>query len=310
MSMSKTVVITGTTRGIGRVTAEELAAAGYRVITLVRDLAAGLTVREAIVAAAPKSRLDVVHCDLGSLASVRQAAGLVRRETLTIDCLINNAGIVSLRRATSVDGFELVFATNHLGPFLLTELLLDRIARGGRIINVASRIHFKGSLDLAQVVAPTQSSYGPRAAYAQSKLANVLHTFALARRLAGRGIAVNCLHPGVVRSGLLPPWIRTIKPLISPEMADVTRGARTTLYLALDAAAGALNGMYLDENQKVRPAAPLAQSIALQEALWAASMAWVDEAGSPASARTGHEPSEAGMWRRTDEQRDVTDSPS
>lgn len=128
------------------------------------------------------------------------------------------------------------------------------------------------------MVAPSKSSYRPRAAYAQSKLANVLHTFALARRLAGSRIAVNCLHPGVVRSGLLPPWLRTIKSLIPPEIVDVTRGARTTLYLALDEAAGALNRMYLDEHQQVRPAAPLARSVALQEALWAASTKWVEEA--------------------------------
>jgi len=273
--MSKIAVITGATRGIGRVTAEELAAAGYRVMMLVRDLSAGMRVRDALAAAVPDSRLDIVHCDLASLASVRQAAAAVRRETFRIDCLINNAGIVSMRPAISADGFELVFATNHLGPFLLTELLLDRIARGGRIINVASRIHFKGSLDLAQVAAPTKYAYRPRSAYAQSKLANVLHTFALARRLAGRGIAVNCLHPGVVRSGLLPPWLRAIKVVISPGMLDVTRGARTTLYLALDNEAGALTGAYVDENQKVRPAAPLAQSVALQEALWAASARWV-----------------------------------
>jgi NAD(P)-dependent dehydrogenase (short-subunit alcohol dehydrogenase family) len=258
---------------------------------LVRDRVAGLRVRDGIAAALPGSRADVVHCDLASLASVRQAAAFVRRETLTIDCLINNAGIIAMRPVISVDGFELVFATNHLGPFLLTELLLDRISRGGRIINVASRIHFKASLDLGQVVAPTRSSYRPRAAYAQSKLANVLHTFALARRLAGRGIAVNCLHPGVVRSGLLPPWMRTIKSLVSPEMVDVTRGARTTLYLALDKAAGTLNGKYLDENQEVQAAAPLAQSIALQDALWAASTRWVDEAKAAALSRAELEPS-------------------
>ena len=273
--MDRTVVITGTTHGIGRVTALELARAGWRLVMLVRDTGAGARVRQEIVAAVAGARVEVVDCDLASLDSVRRAAARVAAAVPVIHCLINNAGMVSMHHRASADGFELVFATNHLGPFLLTELLRDRVALRGRIINVASRVHFKGSLDLGEVPFSSPRRFRPLAAYARSKLANVLHTFALARRLAERGIAVNCLHPGVVRTNLLPRWLRLIKPVVSPHMLDEVQGARTTLHLALDDGAGNLHGAYVDADQTVRPAAPLAQSVALQEALWHTSRVWV-----------------------------------
>lgn len=275
--MAKTVVITGTTNGIGRVTARELAAAGCLAVMLVRNTDAGVRVREQIEAICPGARLEIVHCDLASLASVRSAAEEIRRAGFAIDVLINNAGIVSMRRALSADGFELVFATNHLGPFLLTELLRECMAPRGRIVNVASNVHFKGTLDLGEIERAAGKTYHPRAVYAQSKLANVLHTFALARRVREKGasLSVNCLHPGVVKTRLLPRWLAAVKPLISPGMIDAERGARTTLYLALDPAADGLHGAYLDEHQRVQPASALARSEALQEALWTASARWV-----------------------------------
>jgi NAD(P)-dependent dehydrogenase (short-subunit alcohol dehydrogenase family) len=277
--MGKTVVITGTTHGIGRVTARELARAGCRVLMLVRDPEAGTRVRDQIVASDPGAAVEMIRCDLSSLASVREAAADVRKRATMIDCLINNAGMVSMHSATSADGFELVFATNHLGPFLLTELLMDRLSPRGQIVNVASRIHHKGSLDLGQVVDPTLAPYRPHAAYAQSKLANVMHALALARRLAGADIRANCLHPGVVHTNLLPAWLRLLKPLWSPGMLDAERGARTTLHLALADAASTLNGAYLDEHQQLQSVSVLASHEALQEALWLASSRWVSGGG-------------------------------
>src|SRR5262249_14554749 len=157
----------------------------------------------------PEAAVHAVRCDLASLASVRASAREVLGQFDRIALLINNAGIVSTRHQMSADGFELVFATNHLGPFLLTQLLLERGT--GRIITVSSRSHYEGKLDLARITDP-RARYGAREAYAQSKLANVLHTFALARRLARTGITANCLHPGVVATNLLPRWLRIIKP--------------------------------------------------------------------------------------------------
>jgi len=271
--VSEVAVITGTTHGIGRVTSRELARAGKSVVMLCRDMSAASEVRDEILRHAPGATVEVVHCDLASLASVREAAARVRRDYPPLGLLINNAGIVSTRRRTSVDGFELTFATNHLGPFLLTALLSDRLDRGARIIVVASRIHYDGRLDLGAVTRP-HSRYRATAAYAQSKLANVLHTFALARRMAGTDISVNCLHPGVVATNLLPPWLRVVKPLITRGIFDSERGARTTIHLALEPSLAGVTGRYFDEHQLPRTAAPLANDIGQQESLWKMSAQW------------------------------------
>lgn len=264
-------VITGTTHGIGLVTSRELAQAGYTVVMLCRDGVAASRARDGILARVPGADIRTIRCDLASLESVRESAEAVKRDVGHIDLLINNAGMVSMQHRVSADGFELTFATNHLGPFLLTQQLLDHMAERGRIVTVSSRIHYKGKLDLD---ASSTRSYSAQAAYARSKLANVMHTFALARRLAGTQVTVNCLHPGVVASNLLPRWLRLIKPIISPNIMGVERGARTTLYLALADEVAGVSGRYFDENQKTQPAADEANDIPLQEALWEASEQW------------------------------------
>lgn len=272
--MLDTIVITGTTNGIGRVTARELALAGYHVIALVRDVSAGAAMHREIVGECSTARLDIVACNLASLDSVRDAAQRVHHSYGAIDMLINNAGIVSMRRRLSADGFELVFATNHLGPFLLTELLRRIMRPRGRIINVASRAHYNATLDLGMVAGPQRARFRPSAAYAQSKLANILYSLALARRLDGAGITVHCLHPGVVSTRLLPPWLRLIKPILSPHILDPERGARSTLYLARETDVSRLHGTYLDEHQRIQMPSPLACSEALQAALWSACAKW------------------------------------
>jgi NAD(P)-dependent dehydrogenase (short-subunit alcohol dehydrogenase family) len=271
--MSELAVITGTTHGIGRVTSRELARAGKTVVMLCRDVTATGAVRDEIMRHAPRARVEVVRCDLASLASVRVAAAAVRRDYPPLGLLVNNAGMVSTRHRTSVDGFELTFATNHLGPFLLTALLSDHLDKAARIIMVASRIHYRGRLDLAGVT-NARVRYGATAAYARSKLANVMHTFALARRMTGTGVSVNCLHPGVVATNLLPRWLRVIKPLITRVMFDAERGARTTVYLALNPSVAGITGRYFDEYQLPRAASPLANDVELQESLWKMSAAW------------------------------------
>ena len=273
--MNGVAVVTGTTHGIGQVTARELAKAGYVVVMLCRDLEAAGRVREAILVEAPQAVIHTVRCDLSSLASVRTAAEEVRRRFEQIALLINNAGIVSSFHRMSVDGFELTFATNHLGPYLLTRMLLDRLSDpGGRIVTVSSRAHFPGQLNLAQITDP-QARYHARAAYAQSKLANTLHTFALARRLATTGITVNCLHPGIVATNLLPRWLQIVKPLISRQTFGSERGARTTLFLALSKEVAGVSGRYFDEFQVEQKASDAANDLALQEALWEASERWI-----------------------------------
>jgi len=272
--VNEVAVITGTTHGIGRVTSRGLAIAGRTVVMLCRDVQAGNVVRDEITEQVPGATVHVVHCDLASLVSVRNSADVVRRTFGPIGLLINNAGMVSSRHRMSEDGFELTFATNHLGPFLLTALLSDRLNETARVINVASRAHYRGRIDFGRITDP-RARYSGVAAYAQSKLANVLHTFALARRLSGTRVCADCLHPGVVATNLLPWWLRVVKPLISRVIFNSERGARTSLHLALSDEVAGISGCYFDENRVPRAAAPLANDVQLQESLWQRSARWV-----------------------------------
>ncbi len=272
--MSGLAVITGTTHGIGGVTSLELARCGAQVLMLCRDVRAGEAVRQDILGRVPGASVEVLSCDLASFDSVRRCAQQISRHRPRLRLLINNAGTVSVAHRMSVDGYELTFATNHLGPFLLTNLLRGHLQEDARIVNVASRAHFRGRMDLDDVGNP-RARYRSAAAYARSKLANVLSTFALARRLAGSGVSVNCLHPGVVASNLLPWWLRLVKPLLSRPIFDIERGARTTLFLALAPGVAGQSGKYFDEYQVPQAASALARDVALQESLWQLSSRWV-----------------------------------
>lgn len=271
--MKPLAVVTGTTHGIGRVTALELARAGLHVVMLCRNPDAAAQVRSGILAQLPDATVDVLPCDLADLTAVRGCAARLRRDFGPVQLLVNNAGTVSMRHRLSTDGFELVFATNHLGPFLLTALLRERMAAAGRIVTVASCVHFRGRLDLDAIDAPG-ARYRPAAAYARSKLANVLHTLALARRLAGSGVTVNCLHPGIVATNLLPRWLELVRPLFRRVIFDATRGARTTLQLALSPDVAGVSGAYFDEQGIPRTPSPLALDQTLQDALWERSLRW------------------------------------
>jgi NAD(P)-dependent dehydrogenase (short-subunit alcohol dehydrogenase family) len=180
-------VITGTTHGIGRVTARELARAGYEVVMLCRNQPAARAVREEILQAVAGASIHVIPCDLASLASVRTAAALVLERFSEIRLLVNNAGITTMRRQQSVDGFELDFATNHLGPFLLTELLRGRMAAPGRIINVASRAGHRGD-------SPKHWHY------AAAKGGMLAMTKTIARGYAAQGILAFAITPGFTES--------------------------------------------------------------------------------------------------------------
>lgn len=285
MPQRPVALVTGTTHGIGRVTARELARAGFDLVMLCRNLKAAAAVRGDILALAPSAAVRVLHCDLASLQSVRSAAAEVCANLGPLDLLINNAGLVSMRQQLSPDGFELDFAANHLGPFLLTALLLERMAGGGRIVTVASRAHVRGIMDLEHVEG-MQPHYRALAAYSRSKLANVMHTFALARRLAGSGVTVNCLHPGVVATHLLKPWVRLLQRLARRVVFDEERGARTTLHLALSKDVSGISGRYFDEHQRIADASPIANDLKLQERLWAKSAEWTGlTAPQPARVR-------------------------
>jgi len=282
-------VITGTTHGIGRVTAVELARAQYRVVMLCRNAPLARELSDEIHASVAAARIDVLSCDLAQLPSVRRAAVAIRERFGPIDRLILNAGIATMSNQRTAAGMDLNFAVNHLGHFLLVELLREQMAAGGRIITVGSRAHFRGRLDLDAVANPAERIRAT-ASYARSKLANTLHSLALARQLQGSGVTANCLHPGVVATHLLPRWVQRIQRLIRGQMFDVQRGAQATLHLALSSDVAACNGLYFDERARPVAVSKLAQDHVLQDELWRRSRAWVGLHSTPDDPRRDYQP--------------------
>jgi NAD(P)-dependent dehydrogenase (short-subunit alcohol dehydrogenase family) len=221
-------VVTGATRGIGRATAISLAKLGAQVVIVARD---SDRMEEVCREANRAGNADVscIRADFASLASVRHAADEIANRWPAIHVLVNNAGINAGRRQVSADGFELTFAVNHLAPFLLTSLLVPVLAAGApsRIVNVTSVFAHVGTLALDDVMFERRR-YSSTPAYNQSKLSTVMFTTELAERLAGSGITVNCVSPGLVATDLMrehwwfrPPWLRALwsRWLISPDDA-------------------------------------------------------------------------------------------
>lgn len=278
----RTALVTGATTGIGRATAAALAERGARVLLVARDQGRGEDARREIAARAATAghggAAEVLLADLSRQADVRKLAGEVRGRVDQLDVLVNNAGALFETRRLTEDGIEATLALNHVAYFLLTALLLDPLRAAGaatgdaRVVVVASDAHQAvrtlpiDDLQLAR-------GWTPVRAYAVSKLANVMFAYALARRLAGTGIAANALHPGVVASGFAQgqggTWGWFFK-LARPFLTSPATAAATSVYLASDPTIrGATGGYY----KKSRPARSSAASydVAAQEALWAAT---------------------------------------
>jgi NAD(P)-dependent dehydrogenase (short-subunit alcohol dehydrogenase family) len=257
----KTVVVTGGNSGIGFETAAALASMGARVLITARNADKG---RAAVASITQRiqgeGQVQLVVFDLADLASVRRGAAEILEQTPRLDVLVNNAGLVLTERAETVDGYEATFAINHLGPFLLTNLLLDRMTESApsRIVNVASTAH-----NAARKGIPfddLQSTHGYRGmrVYGQSKLANILFTLELSRRFGDKGITANSLHPGTVRTGyggdgdtrgLLAFGIK----IASPFFLSPAKGARTSVYLASSPEVDGVSGQYF---VKCKPRSP------------------------------------------------------
>lgn len=275
-SASRTVLITGATRGIGRAAAEGLAAQGARVIVHGRDPARVDQVVAGIRAAHGSAAADGAVADLGSLAEVRRLAADIAARHPRLDVLINNAGCATRQREVTVDGFERQFAVNHLAPFLLTQLLLPMLGTGGpaRIVNVASNAHRRAAFDLDDLNWERRP-YQPLGAYGATKLANILFTRTLARRLAGSGITANCLHPGVVATHIFAGlgWLGSLFGVLSrPFLLSSRDGARTTIHLAAAAGLDTVSGRFFDRCRPVEPA-PAAVDDEVGERLWSLSEA-------------------------------------
>jgi retinol dehydrogenase-14 len=213
-----------------------------------------------------------VFCDLASLEEVRGMAEEVQRRHHQLDVLVNNAGVLMNRLELSRDGFEMTFAVNHLAPFLLTNLLLDNLRRGGagRVITLASVAHNSGHIDFDNLKG--QKGFNSMGAHSASKLANVLFTNELANRVEGTGVTANCLHPGVINTGL---WRRSRATALAfavfqPFFPSTGKGADTAIYLAGDPAVAGINGGYFSKRKMRRPA-PQAFDAVVQQRLWEVS---------------------------------------
>jgi NAD(P)-dependent dehydrogenase (short-subunit alcohol dehydrogenase family) len=280
----RTVVVTGANSGVGKATATALARAGARTFITARNQERGVQALADIRRDAGSDRVDLVVFDLADLDSVRNGAAELLERCGQIDVLVNNAGLVHSERSETDDGFEVTFAINHLGPFSLTRLLTDRMIESApsRVVNVASTAHRSARRGLDFDDLQSTRRYRGMKAYARSKLANILFTDELARRLSGTGVTANSLHPGTVAtgfardddaSGFLAFGIRVIKPFIlTPE-----QGARTSVYLASSPEVADVTGRYF-VRCRARTPSPAARDEAAAALLWSVSEELVDQA--------------------------------
>ncbi len=276
----RVALLTGANTGIGLVSARELARQGAHLFITCRNLATARKALDDIRAASGNSQVEALTLDLGDFASVRACARTFLARDLPLHLLVNNAGLAGAGGITA-SGFELAFGVNHMGHFLFTQLLLARIRASApaRIVTVASRAHYRaGGLDWDALRQPTQSRTAITE-YNNSKLANVLFSAELGRRLANTGVTTYALHPGVVASDVWRsvPW--PIRPLMKLGMISPEQGAVTTLHCATAPQLAGESGLYYDKCQTRRPSA-LGRDAELAAQLWQRSLLWagIDDA--------------------------------
>jgi NAD(P)-dependent dehydrogenase (short-subunit alcohol dehydrogenase family) len=274
----RTFLITGANTGIGLETARALAARDARVYIAVRSEANGRRAIDEIAAQTGNRKLELLSLDLGDLDSVRRCAEAFLSTGEPLHVLINNAGLAGAKGMTA-SGFEIAFGTNHVGPFLLTALLLDRLrlSAPARIVNVASVAHYNArGIDWEAVRRRTRSFTGMRE-YSVSKLANVLHAQELARRLEGSGVTTYSLHPGTIASDIWRrvPW--PLRPLMKRRMRTPEQGAQTSIYCATSDEVSGETGRYYDDCRPKEPGA--AATAALAAELWRRSSEWTGAGG-------------------------------
>jgi retinol dehydrogenase 12 len=267
----KVCLITGATSGIGLESARALAAQGATVVLSGRDPGRGEAALAEVRRTAPDAKLDLMLADLTSLASVRKLAGDFKAKYSRLDVLLNNAGLIIDRRKVTTDGFEATFATNHLAHFLLTNLLLDMLTSSGaaRVVNVSSDAHRMGSLGFLDDL-QAERGYSGMKVYGNSKLANILFTRGLQRRLEGTKVTTNSLHPGVVRTGFglnSEGFFKHLVKLAAPFMLTAEGGARTSVYLASSPEVEGVSGKYFAKSRVARES-KAAQDAAAAEKLW------------------------------------------
>lgn len=255
---TRVMLVTGATDGIGEETARELGRRGARVLVHGRN--AEKTERVAKAIRDEGGEAEPLLADFSSLRQVRALADSVRSRTQRLDVLLNNAGIYAHTRELTEDGLESTFQVNHLAPFLLTHELLPllKASAPSRVVTVSSIAHRRGAIDPDDL--QLERGFDGYQAYANSKLANVLFTFELARRLEGSGVTANCLHPGVIGTKLL-------REGFGSDGASVEEGAATSVHLASSEDVAGVTGRYFVQSKEA-PVAPPARDEALQRALW------------------------------------------
>lgn len=253
----KICLVTGSSTGIGKVTARELARQGATVVMVCRNQTRGEAAQAEIKKATGNEQVDLLIADLAVQADVRRVAGEFKEKYTQLHVLIHNAGGINSEFKTTPDGLETTFAADYLAPFLLTQLLLDTVKSSApaRIINVCSTAHVQGWIDFDDLQGA--KSYNLWKAYRQAKLALLLFTYELADQLKGTGVTVNALHPGVIATDFgrgLSGLFRFGWGLISPFIATVEQGAQTTLYLATSPAVEGVSGKYFTNSKETKSA--------------------------------------------------------
>lgn len=263
----KIAIVTGATSGIGFQTAIALASKGARVILPARNLQKAEEAKNQIANQTGNKNIEVFQCELSSMESIRQFAAHFNNNYDQLHILVNNAGIWDTSRKLSADGIENVFAVNHLAPFLLTNLLLDKLKAAGkaRVVNVASAAHMQGKMNFQDI--EYTKSWNHFKVYAQSKLANILFTRELASRLEGTGITTNCLHPGVVSTHLFDNMGGLMKAIFKTFMISPEKGAQTSIYLATSPEVEHVSGEYFAKS-RIKKTASAAFDMKTAAMLW------------------------------------------
>ncbi|MHA2298699.1 MAG: SDR family oxidoreductase [Candidatus Hodarchaeales archaeon] len=272
----KVSLITGATSGIGKATALELAKMGATVVIVSRDEKKGRIVQYELQEQSGNQSVDLLVADLSSQESVRNLARSFKEKYQHLHVLVNNAGTYLTKRHVTEDGLEMILAVNYLSRFLLTNLLLDILKKSApsRIINVAGAYHAKGEINFDDI--NLEQDYSASRANNQAKLADVLFTYELARRLEGTNVTVNCLHPGAVRTGSIYKdkdatyMMKTMYKLFSVFFKSTEKGAETPVYLASSPEVEGITGKYFT-NKKVKKSAQKTYDENLQNRLWKVS---------------------------------------
>jgi len=266
----RTTVITGATSGIGKETALALAKKDHALYLLVRNTQKGDRLKDEIMAQTGNKSIFVVKCDLANLQSVREAADELKAKLFAINVLINNAGGIFNQRELSKDGFEITFATNHLGHFALTMALMPLLEKGhARIINVSSEAHNMGKADFDDLPWE-QKSYSAIKAYGNAKLFNIYFTKSLAEKYADKGISSFALHPGLVKTAFgagMSGFTKLLLWLASPFMISAEEGAQTSIFLATEPGIDAKSCQYF-KKKKMAKSSVLSWSEANRNKLW------------------------------------------